>query len=430
MTASFPSLPRPRYRRSSPPLPPPLPATPATALIPMAGPAGAARDAHPPGTDRSPRRIASLDVIRGVAIIGTLASNIWLFVSFTGDRVIDIWWQSFLGWIPNGKFLGLLTIMFGIGLEIQRQATLRRGRPWPGTYPIRAGLLFLDGVLNYIFVVQFDVLRGYAIIGFLVAFVLLLPEKRQWVFIGAALTVHLTILTVGVFVPGGLMLPGIVLPGEFPMSDGAPTYWQTVQQNALTVFGDITIGGDLGMIMTLGLAVFTLGAVLYRNGLFEDRGTRLRKWLMVIGLGVGVPLEILAFVTDDPFAFGRYVTAPMVAFGVLALMASFYRRHRIGFVGRRLSTVGRMALSCYVLQNILGRVGQSVIGGSPLSSAVDPLIGTMAMFVAITVILVLFSEVWLRTFRRGPLEYVWDVSFRLLTRKRKQMPRTPAEPHA
>ena len=36
-------------------------------------------------------RLPGLDVVRGVAIIGTLASNIWLFTAFDGDRIIDIW---------------------------------------------------------------------------------------------------------------------------------------------------------------------------------------------------------------------------------------------------------------------------------------------------------------------------------------------------
>ncbi|MEV4776225.1 DUF418 domain-containing protein [Microbacterium sp. LWH12-1.2] len=408
------------HRRHSPPA---LPAPPAPPTPPAESAAADATDhtgstsSRPIESARSPRRIPSLDVIRGVAIIGTLASNIWLFVAFTGDRAVDIWWHDFLGWIPDGKFLGLLTIMFGIGLEIQRQAALRRGLRWPGTYPIRAGLLFLDGALNYIFVVQFDVLRAYAIVGFIVAFVLLLPEKRQWVFIGAALATHLTILTIGIFAPGGVSLPGIVLPGEFPVYEARPTYWQTVHENVLTVFSDITLGTDAGTIITLGLAVFTLGAVLYRNGIFESRGARLRKWLMVIGFGVGLPLDLLAFVTGDTFNFGRYVTAPMVAFGVLALMAEFYQRRSIGFVGRRLSMVGQMALTCYVLQNILGRVGQYVIGNSPLSGLIDPVLGTLAMFVVITLLLVLFAELWLRAFPRGPLEYVWHVCFELITRK-------------
>ncbi|WP_168441060.1 DUF418 domain-containing protein [Microbacterium sp. K27] len=402
----------PRYRRT---------AKPPHGDRPLPEQAGDGRAEHEsPETTAmaSPGRIASLDVIRGVAIIGTLASNVWLFQAFFGERVVDIWWQDLVSTLSEGKFLGLLTIMFGIGLEIQRQAALRRGRRWPGTYLVRAGLLFVDGMLNYIFVVQFDVLRAYAVLGFVVAFVLLLPEKRQWVFIGVALVTHVTLILLPLFTGSVMMFPGLVIPGESPTVGGRPTYWEEVQMNTLTVFSDLTVGTDTGSILTLGLVVFTLGAMLYRHGLFDARGARLRRWVMIVGLGAGIPGEVVFFLMQETFGLNRFLSAPLVAFGILALMASFYRGHRIGLVGRALSLVGQMALSCYVLQNILGRVAQSIIGHSPLAETLDPLVGTLAMFFVIAALVILFANLWMRRFRKGPLEYVWDVSFRFLTRSR------------
>ncbi|MFX7242997.1 hypothetical protein ABTI79_20110, partial [Acinetobacter baumannii] len=71
----------------------------------------------------------------------------------------------------------------------------RAGRPWPGKYPWRAGLLFLDGVLNFVLVAEFDVLMGYAVTGLVVAFLLATSDRarRRWL-IGAA-AVHLALLT-------------------------------------------------------------------------------------------------------------------------------------------------------------------------------------------------------------------------------------------
>lgn len=374
------------------------------------------REVPPPVPARSsPPRIASLDVIRGVAIIGTLASNIWLFQAFVGEPIIADWWRDVLSWSAEGKFLGLLTIMFGIGLEIQRQAARRRGARWPGTYLIRAGLLFLDGVLNYIFVVQFDVLRAYAVLGFVVAFVLFLPEKRQWLFIGVAFVTHVALMLVPVFATGESDVSGFVFPGEFPVVEGRPTYAQEIQMNAMTVISDFTLGSDTGAILSLGLVLFTLGALLYRQGIFEPRGVRLRRIVIAVGFGVGVPLDVAFALSGESFGLGRFLAAPFVALGILALMAAFYQRRSIGVVGRRLSLVGQMALSCYVLQNILGRVAQQVLGSSPLSPLVDPVLGTILMFVAIATIVIVFASVWMRHFRKGPLEYVWEVSFRVLS---------------
>ncbi len=95
-------------------------------------------------------RIPSLDVLRGIAILGTLATNIWIFTHPEGlIGYIETTWgaQGALGWVEKflqqvsqGKFLGLLTVMFGIGLAIQRESALRAGRAWPGAYPWRAAL--------------------------------------------------------------------------------------------------------------------------------------------------------------------------------------------------------------------------------------------------------------------------------------------------
>ena len=116
------------------------------------------------------RRFVSLDVLRGIAILGTLGTNIWIFTNVEGlvgylsdPTQADGAWrvaQVLLEQLAQGKFLGLLTIMFGIGLAIQQASATRGGRPWPGRYYWRAILLFIDGTLNYLLFTEFDVLMG------------------------------------------------------------------------------------------------------------------------------------------------------------------------------------------------------------------------------------------------------------------------------
>lgn len=381
-------------------------------------------------------RLPGLDVLRGIAIIGTLGSNIWLFTAFGGERIIDPWWGDVLRWSTNGLFLGLLTIMFGVGLEIQRQSAVRGGRRWPGTYLVRASLLFVDGTLNYILVVQFDVLRSYAIVGFLIAFVILLPERWQWAFITVALTAHVTILTFAQQDAARLSsmfsrepTADELAAASIAAPNGPPTYWDTVVDAASSVFSSLSIDSDAGTIIVLGLSVFTLGALLYRKGVFEARGTKLRKILMFLGFGVGLPTSMILFATGNDLLFGRYLAATITAFGLLGLVGQFYSTREPGFVGRRLANVGRMALSCYVFQNILGRYLQNVISNSPLSSALDHTIGTVLMFAMISVLLVLFAGVWMRFFTRGPLEYLWNWCFAFLTRRSARVRVSKPTPH-
>lgn len=74
------------------------------------------------------RRIESLDTLRGVAILGTMGTNIWIFTD--PGRIIGFLshtpWAGSLGdtvelvarFLANGKFLALLALLFGVGLEL------------------------------------------------------------------------------------------------------------------------------------------------------------------------------------------------------------------------------------------------------------------------------------------------------------------------
>ena len=89
-----------------------------------------------PTSTATARRIAALDVIRGIAIAGTLGTNIWIFTDpqgpagllsavQTGTLAATV--EAGLRFLANGKFLALLTLLFGIGLELQYRSALRRG---------------------------------------------------------------------------------------------------------------------------------------------------------------------------------------------------------------------------------------------------------------------------------------------------------------
>jgi uncharacterized protein len=179
----------------------------------------------------------------------------------------------------------------------------------------------------------------------------------------------------------------------------------------------------------MGIGVFLIGARLWEAGLFRPESVRLRKRVMWIGFGIGLPIDwglrtLMHFDPDGTVAlwagmYVRYFTATIVAFGVLALVAHFYaERSRTGRVGSMLANVGRMALSTYLLQNILGvvvfgpfffNIGTEV----PFSfGSLDPLIGTAF----IGAILIVFSTLWLERFERGPMEMLSHTTHAWLVR--------------
>lgn len=376
-------------------------------------------------------RYVSLDVMRGIAILGTLGTNIWIFTNPEGfigyvsgvGRAEGVWrWvEAVLQQLCQGKFLGLLTVMFGIGLAIQQHSAQRRGDSWPGAYPVRAGLLFVDGVVNFLLFTQFDVLTGYAVTGLIVAFVLATSARSQRIWLSAAVLVHVAIL---------MVIVGAIVASP-PPEDNPPvqqqpnpyaegSFWDLVvfRVDHLLVFRAETI-----LILPVAIAMFIAGAMVFRAGVLAPEGAELRRRLMIVGFIVALPIDLIVglFWGSAGMLVGRYLTAAIIAFGVLAAVAQFYVAGRVpGIVGRALGTVGRMALSCYVLQNALA--GALCYGwGLGLAQRMGPgtvVPGTIGVYALVVAVLMLFSKLWLSRWERGPLEMLWQASYQRLTTRR------------
>ncbi|MGK8467855.1 DUF418 domain-containing protein [Nocardia cyriacigeorgica] len=376
-----------------------------------------------------PSRLVALDVLRGIAILGTLGTNIWIltdpegiigYINHLGAPVEDGWgWaERALQQFAQGKYLGLLTIMFGVGLAIQQASAQRAGRRWPGKYPIRAGLLLLDGLLNFLLIAEFDVLMGYALTGLVVAYLLATSERaqRRWLIVQASIHVTmLTLLAVAMTADGGSVSDSDPEPMDpNPYADGS--FWDLV---LFRLDNALTFRVEAIFIFPMSIALFLLGARLYRAGVFAPEGARLRKRLMILGFGVAAPADLLlgVFVGGDVVLITRYGIAPLVSLGILALVAHFYlNRPGTGFVGARLSEVGRTALSCYILQNLVA----SIIcygWGFGVAARVSPdarVPFTVAVYLVVALIIIGFAHLWLRRFDRGPVEWAWHATYRRL----------------
>ncbi|WP_314814718.1 hypothetical protein [Arachnia propionica] len=224
-------------------------------------------------------RLRALDVLRGIAILGTLASNIFVWVTLPGDdaplaqnaATVDRL-RAVLRQLSNGKFLALLTLMFGMGLLIQHDSARRRGRRWPQVYIWRGVLLFPDGLLHYLLVFQYDVLMSYSITGMTVAYLLLTSQRIQRIVWVVAVSVHLVIVvtydSLSYFrrdIFGDVGNAGNRVPG---------TWWEGVVDR---VTNPLYHRAEALMILPMTFVTFLLGAYLLRHGLFRPEGARLRS---------------------------------------------------------------------------------------------------------------------------------------------------------
>ncbi|MDC3724423.1 MULTISPECIES: DUF418 domain-containing protein [unclassified Rhodococcus (in: high G+C Gram-positive bacteria)] len=371
------------------------------------------------GSTTRQQRILALDVARGIAILGTFAANVWIFTDPAGfvgylDSIgTDPWPQRILMQLAQGKFLGLLTLMFGIGLAVQAASAQRAGRPWPGGYRVRAALLLVDGLAHYLLVAEFDILMGYALTSMIVCGLVISSRRvRLWV-AGTAVAVHALAVTALV-----VALAGSPSNPETPELTTA-TWWDMV---VFRVDNAVAFRAEVIFVIPMTVALFLTGAALYSAGLFDSRGAVLRRRLMVIG-AIAAPLDLAVGLFGGAagvFA-ARYGIAPFVALGLLAWIAHFYiDRSTTGTVGTACERIGRTALSCYILQNIVASV-LCYDWGLGLAKAVDPDMRvpfTIAVYITVGAVMVVGSRWWLGRFRQGPVEWVWRASYERLTERR------------
>ena len=364
-------------------------------------------------------RIGAIDVVRGVAIVGTLGTNIWVFshpwgllgmlsMPVTsepgGPEAIA---QLTLMALAQGKFLALLSLVFGMGLAIQHGAAVRREARWPGRYLRRATLLLLDGAINYVLIAEFDVLMGYALTGAIVAYLLLTRPSAQRAMIVVFGTLHVLIISAAVAVValteagGDAALPN----GRNPYADGSFLDLVLFRLNNAGIFRAEPV-----LIGFLSLALFLLGARLLGAGVFAPEGNRLRRRLLIMG-AVAAPIDLTLGIAGGTAGLlaERYLVAPFVALGLLALVAELcLRRGTDGWLVRRSSEIGRVALSAYILQNLLAG---ALFYGWALGLAEYTLewrlpVSVLA-FVVLTATISLFAHLWLRRFALGPIEWLW-----------------------
>ncbi|MBC3195016.1 DUF418 domain-containing protein [Pseudonocardia sp. C8] len=354
------------------------------------------------------RRLVAPDVLRGIAIAGTFATNVWVFADPRGPGAVLAgyaggWWLDvLLRAAANGKFLALLTLLFGIGMELQYRSAVRREMPWPGRYLVRAGILFTEGLLHYVLVFEFDVLMGYAIASVLVAW--LVGRSRAAQVAAGAVAGGIVVLVVGALTvaAAGTSPGGVVLPPY-------PATWTGQVWVRITEAWLYRI--ELVLIVPSAVVLFLAGAALLRAGVFDGGGARIRRTLMAIG-AAGVVLNVLTVLAGPAwFAVERYLVAPMVAAGLLGLVPALLARTRgpAGRVRRGVTAIGRTAMTCYVGQNVAGAVlfhawGFGLAGALSTVAAPARTAAVAGIWAAVMVASALAASWWLRRYARGPLE--------------------------
>jgi uncharacterized protein len=307
------------------------------------------------------------------------------------------------------KAFSLFSLLFGVGLAIQFERLQTRSDRVVLLLR-RMAVLLLFGLIHLFLIWNGDILTEYAVVGLIVVPLLFAP---RWA-LGALSALFLTFYAA---------MPLLRLPIPFPGH-----HWivqDVVQANAAYGHGGYAeaVAFNIHEVRSLvplhlfvlprTLGLFTLGAWLWRGGVFRARRGRVFAWCGILGVGLGVMLTLATRSGGllhgpglGPVAAVADQIAPVVLAlgyaGVILLLATEGRTE--GLVDWA-APLGRTAFTNYVLQSVI--FGWIFYGyGFGLFGRLAPA-PTFALGVAIYTAQALVSALWLRHFQFGPLEWLW-----------------------
>jgi len=173
------------------------------------------------------------------------------------------------------------------------------------------------------------------------------------------------------------------------------------------------------------LSMMLLGMALFQLGVFQ---AKLKPWqyglMVLLGYGIGIPINLWEIATIEggdfsvlafsdswrTYLIGRF----FVAFGHIGVIMLFCQWGGLSFLRKGFAAVGRMALTNYIMQTVICNLiflgfGVGLYGKLQRYELYYVVFGVWAFQL-------IASPIWLKYFRFGPLEWAW----RSLTYKKLQ----------
>jgi uncharacterized protein len=378
-------------------------------------------DATRAGPVTPTERIAVLDVLRGFALYGVFVVN-FVYSSGAGfgagpeDGLADrIGWIVVTGLLET-KFVSLFSLLFGMGLVLQMERGAARGVDMDRVYLRRLSILFVLGFLHGCLLFAGDILLLYAVVGF----VLLLCHRWR---AGRLALAALLPLAIGL----ALSLVSDVLLGDGPEEVGF--LWGALDELhavsvtegplSLTIFMRMLEFAYISVVLSFTsfnwrvVALFFLGAALMKRGLLGAGHRTLHGRVAVLGLALGLALEAFYVLVDEtgvdaPWAahvLSHELGSLTLAFGLAGAVAWAVHGGLCTRLSAWLGCVGRTALTNYLAQSALMNVVLYWFGLG-LWEEIDAA-RSIVLVTGLFALQVLVSVLWMRSFRIGPVEWLW-----------------------
>lgn len=375
-------------------------------------------------------RNVAIDALRGFAVMGIiLLHNIehFNFYSFPDAanetiKALDstLWDMMFFAF--SGKTYAIFALLFGFTFYLQSRSSEKRGEDFRNRYMWRLLLLLGFGFINAAFFPG-EILVLYALVG------LVLVPVRHWgnkaLF---AMAVFLMLQPVewvkilySVFNPLENPQQMIFSLGDVYPQLGGHSFWEMVKVNLVTgQLASLNWAWCYGRVFQTA-SLFMLGILLGRLGYFDaSSDDSLRKsrdfWIKV--LCISLPLTLVMYYFKE-FVYTQIEIKFMLSslktvlnswynfFFMLCIVASFLLLYWTcgGKVQRILAPYGRMSLTDYVSQSVIGSFlyfGYGLELHKVCGTTYSLLVGFVFLALQVS-----FAHWWFKHFKRGPLETVW-----------------------
>jgi len=414
-------------------------------------------------------RISSIDVLRGVALLGILVMNIDLFGNpeivhdipvglpidaFTGPHIhinlalLLVKWMFF-----EGKMRGLFTMLFGAGVILFTSRTERRGSTEIADIYTRRNLLLMSfGVLHACFIWIGDILFDYGFIALLFLYPARKLKPATLLWLGTFLSVVVSTVSTSLYLQAtqDFNLSKKITSIQAQQSSGSPITaaqkellhkWkdhvesqrvtpektrQAVEEATLSYPASIldrAQGHQSAFhLMHIDLLPDYLSPMLIGMGLMKlgfftgELSFASYWWTAILGFGISVPLYVLGILKTYASHFNfldmdKWIWLPYYLTreaGTLAIAATILILIKCGYLKtlqRLLAAVGRTAFSNYILTSI---ICQTIFVWGPwkLYGRLE-YYQLMYVVFGVWIINLTISPLWLKKFAFGPLEWCW-----------------------
>ncbi|WP_153720628.1 DUF418 domain-containing protein [Sporosarcina cascadiensis] len=369
-------------------------------------------------------RVEGLDFLRGIALLGIFIANMLHFHSPYAYMDPYSWFSApgeqaafhFIDVFVEASFYPLFAMLFGYGINMQYEKSLRNGTPFAPFMARRMSWLLVFGVLHALLIWFGDILFTYALMGFLMIAVVRIPKK--WL-LSLALVLYIVPagLLYGFLVIGRKINPNSLLDGfvdiqkiELAISAYAHGSFAEIFLFRLQEWLMFGVTGLITSIFAI-LPLMMFGAALSKwkivERMYEMKG-RLAA-VMIIFISFGVLLKNIPYV-DGPKFENIYLVqstfgGAVLTIGYAALFLLLWQIPFLKVITKPFAAIGRMAFTTYILQSVIATLIFYSYGAG-LYGKVDIITGTW-LAIGIFFIQLIAAQIWLSKFRMGPLESIW-----------------------